>query len=234
MIVPKKTVLIGCEYSGIIREEFSKAGWNAWSCDLLPTESNNEETKKKHIQIDVSYLLVHEEINYLKRTGQTRDQKYMKVENCDYLPLSFDLLIACPPCTYLTYSGTAIWFDDGRTMKRIEAAKFFMQLYDAPIKHICIENPRGIMTQIFRKPDMEIHPYYFGDNEMKRTNLWLKNLPKLNYQMQPDLFNQTVTATQKTGQIKKRYTTDALNGKKFKNGHERSRFYPSIAKAMAE
>lgn len=157
----------------------------------------------------------------------------------------WDLLIAHPPCTYLTYACTSLWDDEQRTIKRIEAADFFMKLYTANIPHICVENPRGIMYKIFRQPDQEIHPYYFGDREMKRTGLWLKNLPKLQYQIEPDLFNQNISATQKpepyqiqirkkTGQIKKRYMCDATNRDTFKNGHLRSKFFRGIANAMAE
>lgn len=91
----------------------------------------------------------------------------------------------------------------------------------------------GIMYKIFRQPDQEVHPWYFGDRAMKRTGLWLKNLPKLKYQLQPDLFNQNVIATKKpepskiqirkkTGQIRKRYWLDA----NIMDGHERSRFFP--------
>jgi len=205
-------VLIACEYSGIIREAFKALGHYAVSCDLLPTEIPG-----LHYQGDIFDIIDSED---------------------------FDLLVGCPPCTFLTYAGTCNWLDESRTLQRIEAAKFFMRLYESKIKHVCIENPRGIMTQLFRKPDMEIHPYYFGDNEMKRTCLWLKNLPPLLYQLEPDMFTSEYTGTKKpeplqiqirkkTGKIKKRYRCDATNLDTFKNGHERSRFFPSIAKAMA-
>lgn len=205
-------VLIACEYSGIVRDAFAALGHYAVSCDLLPSESPGN-----HYQ---GYVL-------------------------DIINDGWDLMIAHPPCTFLSYASMAVWSVPGRTMKRIKAAEFFMQLFEADIDKICVENPRGIMSQLFRKPDMEIHPYYFGDKQMKRTNLWLKNLPALQYQLQPDLFSQKVTATEKpkpiqiqvrrkTGQIKKRYTCDNTLGVHFKNGHERSRFFPGIAKAMAE
>lgn len=115
----------------------------------------------------------------------------------DIINDSWDLMIAHPPCTYLSYASMAVWSVPGRTMKRIKAAEFFMNLYEADIDRICVENPRGIMSQIFRRPDMEIHPYYFGDAQMKRTDLWLKNLPLLEYQKHPNLFSQEITATKK-------------------------------------
>lgn len=140
-------LLVACEYSATVREAFAAKGWDAWSCDLLPSDLPG-----KHYQCSA----------------------------LDVIDLGWDLLIAFPPCTYLTYAGMANWYDEGRAEKRIKAAEFFMQMYNAPISHVCVENPRGIMSQLFRKPDMEIHPWYFGDREMKRTNLWLKNLPPLN------------------------------------------------------
>lgn len=197
--------LIACEYSGIVREAFATLGWDAWSCDYLPTEKPGN-----HYQGDILNIIYTE---------------------------NWDLLIGFPPCTYLTFAGMANWEDEGRAMKRIEAAKFFMQLYEAPIQRVCIENPRGIMSNIFRKPDMEIHPYFFGDSAMKRTNLWLKGLPKLHFSLEPDLFSSPTTGVEKpkpiqiqrnkkTGVIKKRHFTDAINTPRWMNGKERSRFFP--------
>lgn len=205
--------IIACEYSRIVSDAFEAKGWDVTSCDILPAEKPG-----KHYQGNIFDILYTEK---------------------------WDLLIGFPPCTYLTYAGTSNWEDLDRVMKRIEAAQFFMKLYNSGIPHISIENPRGIMYNIFRAPDQEIHPYYFGEREMKRTGLWLKNLPPLKYQLQPDLFSDEITATEKpepiqiqirkkTGKIKKRYRSDATNISTFKNGHERSRFWNSIAQAMAE
>ena len=148
-------VLVACEYSGIVREAFKARGWDAWSCDILPTEIFGN-----HYQGDVF----------------------------DIIDDGWNLMIAFPPCTYLTYSGMRNWYDDGRAMKRIKAAEFFMSLYDYSIPYIAVENPQGIMNKIFRQPDQVVHPYYFGDPEMKRTCLWLKNLPALKYRLEDDLF----------------------------------------------
>lgn len=206
-----KRVLIACEYSGIVRSAFSRLGWNAWSCDILPTEIPGN-----HFQCDA-----------------------LEVINDGW-----DMLIAFPPCTYLTYAGMRNWYDDGRAMKRIKAAEFFMQMYDAPVQHVCVENPQGIMAKIFREPDMTIHPYYFGEQEMKRTCLWLKNLPKLEYRLADDLFgNKTATdkpqpkrveLCKKTGRMKNRYFTDTIVNGKLKSGLEKSKSFQSIANAMAE
>jgi len=94
---------------------------------------------------------------------------------------TFDLLIAHPPCTYLTYAGTRHWNNPGRAELREEARDFFMKLYDLPIDKICVENPVGWMNTVWRKPDQIVHPYYFGDPYQKRTCFWTKNLPNLEY-----------------------------------------------------
>ncbi len=92
---------------------------------------------------------------------------------------NWDMMIAFPPCTHLASSG-ARWFkekrEDGRQQQGID---FFMALANAPIERIAIENPVGIMSTIWRKPDQIIQPWQFGDCATKRTCLWLKNLPKL-------------------------------------------------------
>jgi hypothetical protein len=216
-----KRVLIACEYSGIMRKAFAEKGFDTWSCDLLDTEMPTELSPDEigngygnHVQGNVLELLNEH----------------------------WDLLIGFPPCTYLSYAGMNNWYDEGRAMKRIEAAKFFMQLWQAPIKNICIENPRGIMNKIFRQPDQVIHPYYFGEAHLKRTCLWLKNLPKLVWLNQSDLFGtQTaidkpepvqVQICKKTGRLKNRYFTDSIVGR-IKSGHEKSKSFSSIAQAMS-
>ena len=99
----------------------------------------------------------------------------------DIIGDGWDLMVAHPPCTYLTYAGTRHWNNLGRAELRNEALNLFMKLVKAPIEKIAIENPVGYVNTIYRKPDQIIHPYYFGDPFQKRTCLWLKNLPKLVY-----------------------------------------------------
>ncbi|MCK5016929.1 MAG: DNA cytosine methyltransferase [Candidatus Peribacteraceae bacterium] len=89
----------------------------------------------------------------------------------------WDLMIAFPPCTYLAVSG-ARWFKDRRKEQEM-AVKFFMMLALVNIPKICIENPVGIMSTRWRKPDQYIQPWQFGHGETKKTGLWLHNLPKL-------------------------------------------------------
>ena len=140
-------VLVACEFSGTVRDAFIARGHDAWSCDIVPTESTGP-----HIQDDV-----------LNRLSWTH----------------WDMMIAFPPCTHLAASG-ARWFKEKRADGRQEKAiKFFMAIAGSPILKIAIENPIGIMSTVWRKPDQIIQPWQFGHGETKATCLWLKNLPKL-------------------------------------------------------
>ena len=100
----------------------------------------------------------------------------------DVLPLlqeHWDMIIAFPPCTHLAVSGAA-WFEqkrkDGRQQQGID---FFMQFANCQCEKMAIENPIGIMSKLWRKPDQIIQPWQFGHGETKATCLWLKGLPKL-------------------------------------------------------
>jgi hypothetical protein len=100
----------------------------------------------------------------------------------DVIPLlkkRWDMIIAFPPCTHLASSGAMYWGEkqaDGRQQKAIN---FFLSFVTAPCEKIAIENPSGIISTVYRKPDQIIQPYHFGDPYMKRTCLWLKGLPHL-------------------------------------------------------
>jgi site-specific DNA-cytosine methylase len=94
---------------------------------------------------------------------------------------NWDMMIAFPPCTHLASSGAAHFKKKIQDGRQEEAINFFMKLVNSPIKKICIENPIGIMSKFYRKPDQIIQPYFFGDNYKKSTCLWLKNLPLLKY-----------------------------------------------------
>lgn len=151
----------------------------------------------------------------------------------DIIGDGWDIMVGHPPCKYLSFAGMANWNDEGRAELREEAMQFFYQLWNAPIRHIALENPRGYPCKVFRKPDQVIHPYYFGDREMKRTCLWLKNLPRLEHHPVTTLFDIAThtpkpqpTYTRSNG--KAIYFTDAKKG-----GKARSRFFPGIAAAMA-
>lgn len=155
----------------------------------------------------------------------------------DVLDRGWDLMIAHPPCRFLSYAGMANWNDRGRREKREAAMRFFIELANAPIERIAIENPRGLPCQEYRKPEQVIHPWFFGDPAMKRTCLWLKNLPSLWWwEHENSLFPRTATdrpnpiSIDNTKRKKKRYWTDAST----RDPHERSRTFPAIGEAMAE
>jgi len=93
----------------------------------------------------------------------------------------WDMMIAFPPCTYLTYAATRHWNNPGREEKRTAAMDFFMAMINADIGKICVENPVGYPNTIYRKPNQIVHPYYFGEPYQKRTCFWLKNLKPLDY-----------------------------------------------------
>lgn len=142
-------ILVACEFSGVVRDAFSRRGHNAWSCDLLPSE-----TPGQHIQKDI-----------------------FNAEGVWDLPLDFDLIIAHPPCTHLAVSG-ARWFKSKQVEQR-HAIWFFMAMINSPAPKVCVENPVSIMSSEFRKPDQIIQPWQFGHGETKATCLWIKCLPLL-------------------------------------------------------
>lgn len=94
-----------------------------------------------------------------------------------HLDDNWDLGIFHPPCTHLAVSG-ARWFKD-KVREQKEAISFFMEMINAPIPKICVENPVSIMSTMYRMPDQIIQPWMFGHPETKATCLWLKGLPKL-------------------------------------------------------
>jgi len=95
----------------------------------------------------------------------------------EVLENGWDMMICFPPCTHLAVSG-ARWFKD-KQQEQAEALDFVRTLLDAPISHIALENPVSIISSRIRKPNQTFQPYEFGHGEVKRTCLWLKNLPKL-------------------------------------------------------
>lgn len=136
-----------------------------------------------------------------------------------HLDEGWDIMIAFPPCTDLAIAGARYWAEkekDGRVQK---AMNFVLDLYNAPIDKIAIENPVGLLNTRFRKPDQIINPYQFGEPWKKRTCLWLKGLPKL----QP---TQTVEP--------KGHWVSARCGGAHRSPRIRSLTFPGIAKAMSE
>ena len=149
-----------------------------------------------------------------------------------YLRNDWDLLIAHPPCQYLSYAATQYWDRPGRAALRSDAMQFFLDLYNAPIPKIAVENPVGLPNTVFRKPDQIFHPYHFGDPFKKRTCLWLRGLPTLRYIANP--VEPPPVAYYKTGKSKGKpiHWCEYLKG--FKGGHDRSKTFPGVATAMAQ
>ena len=195
-------VLVACEYSGVVRDAFVEKGHDAWSCDILPTE-----TKGNHIQDDV-----------LK-----------------HLDKDWDLLIAHPPCTYLSRAG-ARWLypkagqlDKDRYEKGLQGKKFFMQFINAKAKKIAVENPTPFKIFNLPKPTQAIQPYEYGHNFSKRTLLWLKNLPQLK---PTDIISEYKPLLPSNTGGKKR--GQKLSRGFVHNGKDASKTFKGIAKAMAE
>jgi site-specific DNA-cytosine methylase len=142
-------VLVACEESQVVTKAFRYLGHEAYSCDIKTCSGGHPEW---HIIGDVRGFI----------SGNR-----------------WDLMIAHPPCDHLAVSG-ARWFPEKRADGRQQAAiAFFMEMVNAPIPRIAIENPVGIMSTLYRKPDQVVQPWQYGHGETKATCLWLKGLPKL-------------------------------------------------------
>lgn len=136
----------------------------------------------------------------------------------DIIDDGWDMMVAFPPCTHIASSGAA-WFKDKRADGRQKLGiDFFMKMVNAPIPMVCVENPVGIMSTVYRKPDQIIQPWQFGHGETKNTCLWLKNLPKL----------------VPTNIVEGREQRVAMMSPGKDRWKKRSKTYTGIAKAMAE
>lgn len=148
-----------------------------------------------------------------------------------HLDERWDMMIAHPPCTYLSYAATSVWNNKGRVWKRLDALNFFASLWDAPIEKICVENPAGCASPTIAKFTQIIQPWQFGDEESKRTWLWLKNLPLLK---PTKIVKPKIYGYYKRGK-KKGMPIYGNNYLKFSEdrGHIRSKTFQGIADAMA-
>lgn len=200
-------VLVACEYSGTVRDAFRRKGHDAWSCDILPTEGD-PEFNQYHFQGDVFEVI---------------DQ-------------GWDLMIAHPPCTYLTLAGNR-WFKEEykekyptRQKDRDQAIEFFIKLAMCDIPKIAIENPICIMSTKYRKPDQIIQPHQFGHPSIKSTCLWLKDLPKLDSteKVEPEY------VILKDGRRYSKWSNDTFKLPKELRWKERSKTFQGIANAMAD
>lgn len=143
----------------------------------------------------------------------------------------WDMIVAFPPCTHLAASG-ARWFDekrkDGRQQEGID---FFLKFTQVKCEKVAIENPVGVMSSVYRKPDQIIQPYYFGDSYSKRTCLWLKGLPKL---IPTNIVEPGEYVTFDNGKKMPKWYYDAYKSSPENRSKIRSKTFPGIAKAMAD
>ena len=199
-------VLVACEESQEVCKAFRTLGHEAYSCDIQECSGGHPEW---HIQGDVIPIL---------KPWELPNECFWTTNEIPHYVGTWDLIIAHPPCTDLAVSG-ARWFPekqkDGRQQASID---FFMKFVNADCDRIAIENPVGIMSSVWRKPDQIIQPWQFGHGEVKATCLWLKGLPPL-------------------------VPTNIVDGREQRvwkmppgpdRAKERSKTYPGIARAMAE
>ena len=200
-------VLVACEESQVVTKVLRKLhDVKAYSCDLLPCSGGHPEW---HIQGDVTKALKEK----------------------------WDMILAFPPCTYLTITGNR-WFDVEkygqkaiqRHKDREDAIKFFLMFANAECDYIAIENPVGIMSSEWRKPDQIIQPYMFGDPYEKKTCLWLKGLPKLK---PTNLVKPEPRKVYDSGKTLPTWYADSWKLPKDERAKLRSKTFAGIAHAMA-
>lgn len=146
------------------------------------------------------------------------------------LNAGWDMMIAHPPCEYLTVTANRSFLNNPeRWEKRLEAMLFVYELINAPIERVCIENPKGVISSHIRKPEQYIQPYEFGHPDSKMTGLWLKNLPPL----RPTSIVEPEWVTPPSGKrMSKTHANNPSTNNK-ENAKLRSRSYKGIAEAMA-
>ena len=217
-------VLVACEESQRVCMAFRERGHNAFSCDIQEPSGGHPEW---HILGDALKAIQGGQI--VTMDGVTHD-----------IP-KWDLLIAHPPCTYLTNTGNR-WFNierygdkaRQRYKDREDAVKFFMAFVNAGCDRIAIENPIGYMSKAYRKADQVIQPYMFGHPTRKATCLWLRGLKPL----KPTNIVEVDTSdyyeyVSKKGTIK-HDSRSRCTGKKSEWAKNRSKTFEGIAQAMAE
>lgn len=216
-------VLIACEESQAVCKAFRVKGHNAFSADIQECSGGHPEW---HIQGDVlPYINGNCKFKTMDGIEHTIEEKW-------------DILIAHPPCTYLTVTGNR-WFNvekyGDKALQRIKdreaAAEFFMKIAEADCDRIAIENPVGYMSTYYRKPDQIIHPYMFGDPFEKITCLWLKGIELLK---PTNVVKPPERKRFASGNTMPEWYASAWNLPKEERARLRSKTFPGIAEAMAE
>lgn len=228
-------ILVACEESQAVTIELRKRGHNAFSCDIIECSGGHPEW---HIRWD-ALALINGRCSFMTCDGQMHS-----IEG------KWDMLIAHPPCTYLTVAGNAYFNEEkygdkarARKEEREKAAGFFMRFINADCDHIAVENPVGCMSTRYRKPDCIVQPWQFGHPYTKTTCLWLKGLPALvptEILQKPEngWENQQNAKDGHYGGFGGTWGKSAC-GKWMRYGDplvkkERSKTFPGIARAMAE
>ena len=212
-------VLVACEESQRVCIAFRKHGCEAYSCDIQEPSGGHPEW---HILGDALKAVDGGKITTMD--GKTHDIG------------RWDLLIAHPPCTYLTLAGNK-WFKPefadrfpDRQKQRKEAIEFFMAFANADCERIAIENPVGIMSSEWRKPNQIINPWQFGDAFEKKTCLWLKGLPELT---PTNIVEIPPRKKFDSGKSMPSWYAEAWRLPKEERAKLRSKTFPGIANAMA-
>ena len=216
-------VLVACEESQAVCIEGRKLGHEVYSCDIQECSGGHPEW---HIMCDVLPLL-----------NGNCDFNTMDGENHS-LSGRWDMIIAFPPCTYLTVTGNR-WFNIDRYGEkaiqrhkdRKDGVDFFMAFANADCEKIAIENPVGIMSSEWRKPNQIINPWQFGDAFEKKTCLWLKGLPELTH---TNIVKIPPRKKFDSGKSMPSWYAEAWHLPKEERAKLRSKTFPGIAKAMAQ
>ena len=215
-------VLVACEESQRVCIEFRKLEHEAYSCDIVSCSGGHPEW---HIQDDVLPLL-NGNCNFKTANGDIH-----------HLIGKWDLIIAHPPCTRLCNSGQRwlYWgneeYKEKKRKEQNDAIEFFMQFVNADCEKIAIENPSGIMSTIYRKPDCVYNPYDFEDEtECKKTCLWLKGLS----QLKPTRINPLPKEERTQGIWKGHFNGKTYGWNTTECKRLRSQTPIGVAKAMAE
>lgn len=230
-------ILVACEESQAVTKELRRLGHEAYSCDIIECSGGHPEW---HTQGDVLPLIKQED-------GRSDGWYFCTMDGITHHVEKWDMIIAFPPCTYLTVTGNR-WFNVERygekaiqrQKDREEAIKFFMAFANADCPRIAIENPIGVMSTAYRKPNQIIHPWMFALSEEEKTEkqtcLWLKGLPELKprHTTKPELaYHEWITPDGK----KKRQTLWYYKTRCLPHSQRptaASKTFPGIAKAMAE
>lgn len=222
-------VLVACEESQAVTKAFRRLGHEAYSCDIIDCSGGHPEW---HIKQDVLPLL----------NGRCNFKTTDGVEHI--VAGKWDMLLTFPPCTYLTVTGNR-WFNIEkygekaiqRHKDREEAIKFFMAFANADCPRIAIENPVGVMSAQYRKPNQIIHPYYFAEKEddenceRKATCLWLKGLNPLQYEIKHE---PRIIAYKNGRGTDSPWHINTMGLPREERARLRSKTFPGIASAMAE